>query len=208
MTASSEGSGPSNNPLRDAAAAAIADVEALGLSGEDRTTVLDALLKARLGGFTPPAPIFGNGNQGNGEANSIGQQRPVEEGDVIGKIGAALKLDRDLVELVYAAQDGEPTVVVSAKKIATNKAEGTRQLAQLVSAGRQIVGLEEWTSSGTIRSVVSDFGRLNASNFAATLHQMDNVALLRGKGQQREVKITKPGIEQTAELIKSMVGND
>jgi hypothetical protein len=208
MTNSPETNPPSDG-LRQAAAAALADVDALALSGDDRNTVLGILLKARLGGSAPPTPA-GNGDakdKGKGENNHVIQDA-VADGDLIGKISAALKLDRDLVELVYAAQDGEPTVVVSAKKIASNKAEGTRQLAQLVSAARQITGLEEWTSSATIRPVVTNFGRLNVSNFAATLQQMDNVALIRGKGQQREVKITKPGIENTADLVKSLVGTE
>lgn len=206
MTTDAEIDSPSSD-LRQAAAAAIADVDALGLSGDDRNTVLQALLKARLGGFAPRA-LAGNRDQMGKEETDYVIQGPVEEGDVIGKISAVLKLDRDLVELVYAVQDGEPMVVVSAKKIASNKAEGTRQLAQLISAARQIVGLEEWTSSATIRQVVTDFGRLNVGNFAAALQRMDEVALTRGKGQQREIRITKPGIENTADLIKSLVGSE
>ena len=37
---------------------------------------------------------------------------------------------------------------------------------------------------------------------------MDNVAVIRGKGQQREVKISKPGIQATADLIKGIAGTD
>lgn len=207
MATSIDSNGTDNN-FRKAAAIALGDVDALGLTGDDRRIVLTALLKARFVGAT-----VSNGTQGlpQGQIQSLANQ-PVqttaEGGDLLGRISTVLKVERDLIELVYAIQDGEPTVVVSAKKIASNKSQGTKQLAQLVSAARQITGLEEWTSSATIRAVATDFGRINASNFAATLQQMDKVALIRGRGQQREIKITKPGIEDTAELIKSLTGSE
>jgi hypothetical protein len=76
-----------------------------------------------------------------------------------------------------------------------------------VAAARQVVGIEEWTSVSTIRKVVTDYGRLDGGNFAATIQQMaDNVAVIRGKGQSRVVKITKPGLEATADLIKGIAG--
>lgn len=131
---------------------------------------------------------------------------PVDDGDVISRVSSGLKVDRDTLELVYAAQDGEPHVVISAKKIAQNKALAARQLGQLVAAARQAAGLEEWTSAATIRKVVTDYGRLDSGNFAATIQQMDNVAVIRGKGQQREVKITRPGMEAASDLINSLAG--
>lgn len=97
-------------------------------------------------------------------------------------------------------------MLISVKKIAQNKALAARQLGQLVSAARQAAGLEEWTPGATIRKVVTDYGRLASGNFASTMQQMDNVAVIRGKGQQRKVKNTKPGMGATADLIKSLAG--
>jgi hypothetical protein len=201
---------PADNGMRAAAAAALADVDALGVSGDDRTIILEALLRARLDGFAPAAaPVQATQiPDGGGGAGGHGDRLQVQDGDVLGKIAAGLKIDRDAVELVYALQDGEPNVVVSAKKIASNKSLGTRQLGQLVAAARQIAGLDEWTGAGTIRPVAFDYGRLDPSNFAASLQQMDDVALIRGKGQQREVKITKPGLESTGDLVKSLIGGE
>jgi len=132
----------------------------------------------------------------------------VDEQDVLGKIEAALKLDRDVLELVYDVRDGEPELVLAPKKLASNKAQAARQLAQLIAAARQAAGLEEWTSTGPIRRVVTEYGKLDVGNFAATIQQMDKVAVIRGKGQQREVKITRPGMEATRDLITSMVGDE
>ena len=107
---------------------------------------------------------------------------------------------------IFSHSHHEGCVVISAKKLAQNKALAARQLGQLVAAARQVVGIEEWTSVSTIRKVVTDYGRLDSGNFASTIQQMDNVAVIRGKGQSREVKITKPGLEATADLIKGIAG--
>ena len=208
MVDSSETDSLSSN-LRQATAAALADVEALGITSEDRNVVLKALLQARFGEFTATSPDHKvSGGLATPAGNQIGAPKVSENGDALDKISTILKLDRDTLELVYAIQDGEPRVVVSAKKIATNRSLATRQLGQLVATARQIAGIEEWTSSGVIRSVVQNYGRLDTSNFAANIQQMDDVAVIRGKGQQREVKITKPGVEATTALIKAIIGSD
>lgn len=197
---------PSGDAVRQAAAAALADVNALEVEGEDRKIVLKALLDARLGGSVPVSPAFTVAASPASNGTKLDPAQAFASDDVMGRVSAALKIDRDTLDLVYALQDGEPHVVISAKKIAPNKALAARQLGQLVAAARQAAGLEEWTPAATIRKVVTDYGRLDSGNFASTVQQMDNVAVIRGKGQQREVKITKPGMEATAELIKSLAG--
>jgi len=195
--------------LRQAAAAALADVDALALTTADRPVFLKALLQARLGGYT----FVGTSSGGVGvgvtkTTDASGNSEFINDGDPISRISTKLGVDRDTLELIYSIQDGEPNVVVSSKKISANKSEATRQLGQLVAAARQIIGLDEWTSATTIRKVVTDYGRLDSGNFAATIQQMDAVAVIQGKGQHRQVKITKPGFEATAELIKDLTGGE
>ena len=193
--------------IRRAAAAALADVNALAVQGDDRKVILKALLDARLGVSEPVSTKHTSGQPANGHNLDFQLSAPSAVDDVIGMLSLGLKVDRDTLELVYAEQDREPHVVISAKKLPQNKALAARQLGQLVAAARQVVGIEEWTSVSTIRKVVTDYGRLDGGNFAATIQQMaDNVAGIRGKGQSREVKITKPGLEATADLIKGLAG--
>lgn len=195
-----------DDEIRQAAAAALADVEALGVDGEDRKIILAALLEARLGGSNLPPPRSGQ----EGPPARRRDPRPDEgqNGDLIDRIGSILGVDRDALDLVYAVQNGEPELVISAKRISPNKSLATRQLGQLIAAARQTTGIEEWTSVGTIRRVVSDYGRLDSANFASSVQQMDAVAVLRGKGQQRELKVTRPGLEATADLIRGLAGSD
>ncbi|MFD1714514.1 hypothetical protein ACFSBZ_08540 [Amnibacterium flavum] len=180
----------------------IEEVDGMGLKPADRSIVLEALLRARL---SPSSSTSAT----HAEAGSTDKPlvQPAEQGDVLGKLAHVLNLPKDTLELVYDVVDDGPALVVSAKKIATNKSQGMRQLAQLISAARQISGIEEWTSAGLIRKVAQDYGRLDGSNFAASLQLLEDVAVLRGKGASREVKITKPGIEATSELIRTITGN-
>jgi hypothetical protein len=200
VTRNDETSG--KDSIRAAAAAALDDLNALSPDSEDRQTLLNALLSAHLNHL---APVAGGDQAGGGRIDDGKVTPAISEGDLLGRIASGLKVERDTVELVYDITDGEPHVVVSPKRIATNKSLATKQLGQLVAAARQILNLEEWTPVSTIRQVVTDFGRLDSSNFAASIQQMDSVALVRGKGTSREVKITKPGLEATADLINSIV---
>lgn len=187
----------------DVITATIAEVNEMSLGPADRSIVLEALLRARLGGeATVEAPTLG------GRAGTEAAAQRHRESDVFGELMRALELSRDTLEMIYDVVDNEPTLVVSAKKIATNKSQAVRQLGQLIATGRQLAGIEEWTPASVIRKVVQDYGRLDSSNFAASLQQMEGVAVLRGKGATREVKITKPGIESAAELIKTLTGEE
>lgn len=195
--------------IRAAAAAALEDVDALGVDGQDRSIILKAVLRARLGGFPPASnattPVNTNGRTTGGRGGSSADA--FAPGDVMGKLSSAFGLDRDTLELVYDIREGEPHLVIAAKRFSTQKAQATKELAQLIAAGRQAAGIEEWTTAGTIRPVVQDYGRLDVGNFASYLKQMDAVAVSRGNGRTREFKITRPGIENTADLIKTLTGS-
>jgi len=193
-----------SNIYRQAAAEALADVDALNLKGEDRAVVLAAVLASRL-----PSTTVDSGDSSTGESETPVEKKakePVSEGDIIGLLASAFGLDRDSIEQVYAVEDGEPILVVAAKKLPTNKSAATKQIAQLVAAARQVAKVEEWTGVGTIRPVVTHYGRIDPANFATSLLQMDSVAVIKGKGMSREFKITKPGIEATSDLLRSLVG--
>lgn len=190
--------------IRDAIARTIADLDHVGVGGDDRSVVLRAVLAVRLGGAlvnTPVAPVAPLTTI----ATSISPKG--DDSDVLGKIAAAMKLKREVLELVYDIQDGQPALVISAKKLSERKAEATKVIAQLVAGARQAAGLEEWTGVGTIRGVVNDFGRLDGNNFAVTIQGLDKVCLFRGKSTSRELKVTRAGMEEIAALIVGLVGD-
>jgi hypothetical protein len=192
--------------VRAAAMAALADVESMNLKHPvDRAVVLAALLTKRLdllGGAS--ASVHPREHQQRPPLHP--GTDPTDDGDLLGRVCAAMTLPREIVELVYDAHEGDLSVLVSARRLPDDRASATRQLAQLVAGGRQAAGLEEWTSMGVIRAVVTDYGRLDSGNFATTVARLDDVFLFRGKGANRFVKVTRPGMEHVAALVSSLAG--
>ncbi|MFD3401699.1 hypothetical protein ACFWUU_13515 [Kribbella sp. NPDC058693] len=204
----SDSADDAGDEIRQAARAALEDVNALEASGDDRRIILKAVLQARLSMHAPAAVSAASLHAPAARDRMTGPPAVAGEADVLDKMSSVFGLDRETLELVYDVQDGEPALVISSKKVASGKAEGARQLTQLVAAARQIAGIEEWTSANVLRPIVQDYGRLDSANFASAIQQLDTVAVLRGRGQGRELKITRSGLEKVAELIKSLTSGD
>lgn len=196
---------------RAAVAAALADVDALALEGKDRKYVLQALLDARLGevmwarqGTVVDATDSGRVvlREGFGDRAEAAASRDAEALEAIAR-GLGMPLGE--VEKAFAVEGGEVAVVIPSALVDEARARGTRQLGQLIIAGRQLAGIEEWTAAAEVRRVAVEYARLDASNFAAALGQLEDVALIRGTGQNRELMMTRPGIEQTAALLKELL---
>lgn len=200
---SAEGAGH----IKAAVAASIADMDDLGLSGPDRVVALAVVLASRLGlttaSPTPTAPGTPPRHGGGNGGGAGGETEP------LAKIAAVTKIGIETLELIYDVSDGDLKYVISAKKLASGKAEATRQLARIVALGRQAAGIEEWTASSTIREVVSDYGKFDPANFASHVMGLDkdNAIIVRGKGAAREIKITRSGIESMSDAIKELMAS-
>jgi hypothetical protein len=126
------------------------------------------------------------------------------ESDRVGTLASRLGLDSATVEDVYYVDNDELGLSMAPSRFDARKAPGTKQIALLVAAGRQGGGWEEWTPLRTIRETVRDYGRLDQANFATTIKNMGHAFNLRGRGHQVEVRVTRPGFEQAAQLIGDM----
>ena len=159
----------------------------------------EGLSLTRAGG----GPVDGTGRAVARPTDNAGAPRL---DDALSRIGHQLGLTREEVELVYDGSGEAPEIVINASKLAKDKANASRQLAQLVAAGRQGAGVEEWTLVSTVRAIVANYGKLDANNFAGNLAKLEDVALWRGKGGTRALKLTKQGYETTGAMVKSLVG--
>jgi hypothetical protein len=137
------------------------------------------------------------GDPGLGEA---GLEIPAQ----LARIAERLRLALPVVGDVFYEDNGEVGIGLPASSLDRSKSGATRQLALLVAAARQGAGLEEWTSSSTIRAICADYGRFDSANFASTLKNMGSLFSYRGKGHGLEVRLTRPGLEQAADLIQEM----
>lgn len=202
----------SNQPderLRSAVRSAVEDVDSLNLSANDRPVVLGLILASRLGlgSGVPTATGAAPAPARAAETPTLKAVDQTAESDLISKIAATLKLDPELAERIYDVKDGQLGYVISARRLASDKANATRQLAAIVAAGRQAAGLEDWTPVTVVREVVHDFGKLDGANFAGYIAKMDkdDAYLVRGKGANREIKVTRSGLEPVGEMLTSLL---
>ena len=127
----------------------------------------------------------------------------------LGKIADKLDVEVSRVQDVYFDDEGKLGIGVSTSKLKSGKKGGTEQLALLLAAGRQAGGYDDgWTHSREIREVCTHFGKFDVGNFGKTLSGMGDYLQIKGKGQQREVKVKIPGYEEATRLIIELAGGE
>ena len=75
---------------------------------------------------------------------------------------------------------------------------------QRIAPLRQGVGDEEFTPVDDIRHLVQEFGRYDGPNFASAITEMRGVFLVKGPARQRALKLTRPGWQQAADLVREL----
>lgn len=121
-------------------------------------------------------------------------------------IAARLRIDPESVEQVFHVEDGRVDIVVPGSRFDPAKSRATKQLAILITAARQGAELEEWTDADEIRHFATEFRRYDSANFATTLKELDDVFLIRQSGRRIVLKLSRPGWEAAAALVRQLVG--
>jgi len=156
------------------------------------------------------ALIGSEGKAGGGEERAgSGGQRELEtgmNGPSLDGVTARLSLDPELVSEIYYVDGDSLGLALASSKLDPRKAVGTQQIALLIAAGRQAGGWEEWTSIERIREVCRDYGRFDVANFASTIKRMGDIFSFRGRARQLELRLTRPGFEEAAELARELGG--
>lgn len=123
-------------------------------------------------------------------------------------IATRLGISLEAVTDIYFEDGQELGIGLSTSQLDRAKATATKQLALLLAAGRQGGGYdEEWTPLEKIRTVCADFGKLDDSNFASTIHEMGQMFQIRGSRRKREVKVKRPGFEEAGRLARVFAGD-
>lgn len=130
------------------------------------------------------------------EGSPTGRPRPLD------RIARRAGLDAAEVREVYRLDGDRVSLVVGDRKIDRNKSAGSRQITLLVAGGRQAAELEEWTDLARAREICSLYGRLDTKNYAATIKSMADVFNFHGQGSGRKVRLTMPGWDAWADLVR------
>lgn len=119
-----------------------------------------------------------------------------------------LSLDIDVLTHVFEEEDDQVHLIVTKAKLPNrdSKAASMRDVALLVTAGRQGAGIEDYTAAALIRQECEELGVLDSTNFATELGRLG----MRGRGgpRSKEVHASRHQLEQAAELIARIATGD
>lgn len=130
------------------------------------------------------------------------------DGTLLGKVASKLKLDVATVKEVLHEEDGKFDVIVSPGALEKAKSTGMKQLALLVAVARQGAELEEFTEADHIRYFADTFGKYDEGNFATDLKSMTEEFRIRRDGRKILVKLSRPGWDAAAALVRRLAGED
>ncbi|HST69934.1 MAG TPA: hypothetical protein VLI94_09785 [Solirubrobacterales bacterium] len=127
---------------------------------------------------------------------------PVDLSDEIGKIAAKLELDPDGVGLVYDVDEDGVHLTVKRDSLSDTNKFAQQEVTYLLVAGRQALGLEEWTSTKTVLATAHDRG-VHDTNVSKAISALDGDGLrFRGPKAKREMKMNAVGFSKAAEIVK------
>lgn len=159
-----------------------------------------------------------NGSPGEAPHPTPEQHRPADQGSAgagagavavpegIGPLAARLGLvEDDLADVFGTNREGRVEIHVPTPLLTKAKSGATKELALLVLASEQYAG-DAWTSVESIRKVVADYGKYDASNFTSSLRQLGTAATVRGKQSSAEYRLTRVGWEAASTLVGRLSG--
>lgn len=128
-------------------------------------------------------------------------------GNQLEQLAGRLNIPIDLAEQAFYLDGETLEITIQSGKIAASKKTGAKEICLLLAAGRQALGLDqEWTPSALLRDACNRFGRFDRNNFGSTLSSMDNVFHIRGRQQDKEVRVLIPGFEDAGNLVRRLLG--
>ena len=106
---------------------------------------------------------------------------------------------------IFNVSDDEPSLILNSGQLSRPKANGTREIALLITGARTALGYE--TNTEIIKDAANDYGKLNKSHFMATLAGMSELSLLgKRHSSNRIVRMKVRGAEEAAKLAQRLVG--
>lgn len=192
---------------RAALISVLEDLEAASVPPELREAAFTRGLEAKLGGAmtAPPqpptalTPVVGAKIRDSTEVD-------LPDASPYAAVAARLGVSVEDGTEVFSFGEAGAELVVGSGKLPSQAASAAKEIAVLVAAARQSNG-EEWTPFSAIRAVCEAYGRLDSTNFATTMKELEDVFSFRSPSRQkREVKLNRPGWERATALVNRLVG--
>ena len=126
------------------------------------------------------------------------------EDNLLGRIARRLSLDYEIVTAIFEEKEDEIQLIVPKGKLpnASSKAASMRDIALLLTAGRQAAELEDYTPLSLVRRECDELGVLDSGNFSAEVGRLGMRA--QGGRNSREIRASRHQLEQAAELMSGI----
>jgi hypothetical protein len=181
---------------------ALAAVDGAGVPEKLRATAFEKAVDLLSGDSISGGGGGGNGGDGGGGDEVGGDNRQ-------SKIAKRLGVDASKLAYVYDLADDGVSLIVQTSKLPGTKSQATKEIGLLVAAARQAGGYDaDSTPSQTIKTAVSDMGKLDEANYAGHLSTQKSWFAMKGTGASREFKVTQPGYEEAAKIVNRIAGGD
>lgn len=161
--------------------------------------VLDHLLKTDDSGSTA----------GNGAKNSLPSDEAAVDSSLaseqqrIDEVASYFGIGSEQVSDLFDLSEENPSLLLSSNELSESKAQGTREIALLITGVRTALGRD--THTDHIRAVADYYGKLD-SNFMTILNGMPHLALLgKPRSPNRAVRMKVRGAEESATLVQKLV---
>ena len=114
-------------------------------------------------------------------------------------------IEPEQVTDIFDVSEEEPRLKLSSGQLSGPKANGTREIALLMTGARTALGYE--TNTEIIRVIADDYGKLHSSHFMSTLAGMTDLSLLgKRRSSNRILRMKVRGAEEAARLAQRLVG--
>ena len=190
--------------LRDAKEA----VEAAGIEDDALRQIAFreaiALAAGQIPGTSPSGATTGQANTPDTWRSS---GNPADVTDPIASIAKRLGVPTEEIDRVFHVEGDNLELTIAVAALASSKRTATREIAILVTAGRQASRLDEReTDADAVRLVCSHYKKLDSPNFSSTIRELNGVLTVREKGRKKYLKMTQPAWEEASALVKRVLG--
>lgn len=121
-------------------------------------------------------------------------------------LAQALGVQENGLDRIYDFVSEALDLIVPPRVLAQSRRAAMAEVALLVVAGRQGLGLEEWTKVEEVRRACEGRGVLDPTNFGKVISALDGHGVrVRGRGAGRELSINAAGFQRTGELIERLL---
>ncbi|MBK5219954.1 MAG: hypothetical protein JJE35_09240 [Thermoleophilia bacterium] len=141
---------------------------------------------------------------GGSKRRGRGAEPIVDAADGVEVIASKLEISPAKAATIYDVDEDGVHVTAKRSALDATKKFAQQEVTYLLVAGRQAVGLEEWTPTKLAIEVIHDRG-VHDTNVSKAISALDGDGLrFRGSGGKREIKMNAIGFSKAAEIVKRL----